>query len=243
VDHKPTIDEQRAFYDQWNVQHRSGGFEQIAPEIRDRGSRVLALLESMKLQRPRILEVGCGTGWLTEKLCALGEVTAIDLSPQAIEVARQRKVPAELIAGDFFDVQFARAPFDVVVCVETLFYVEDQPAFVAKLATLLRPGGTLALTAINKFVYERSKDVHLPQPGQIRNWIPVGALRKLLSGPFEIRAVTTIDPRGELGILRVVNAPKLDAALGGLIGAARLKRAKERLGLGGGVLVVARRRS
>ena len=54
----------------------------------------------------RVLEVGCGTGWLTEVLCDLGSVTAIDLSPRAIEIAQARGTDAKMIAGDFFQHDF-----------------------------------------------------------------------------------------------------------------------------------------
>lgn len=239
---KPTIDEQRAFYDQWNVQHRSGEYDQIAPEIRDRGGRAVEIVRSLGLTAPRILEVGCGTGWLTGKLCALGKVTAIDLSPQAIAVARQRNLPTELIAGDFFAVPFEEGSYDVLVCIETLFYVEDQPRFVAKMAALLKPRGHVVVTTINKFVYERSGDVHAAAAGQVRNWLTLKQIRELLSRQFDILSMSTMEPRGDRGILRLVNAPKVNALLGSVIPAEQIKRAKERLGLGGGVVVMARKR-
>lgn len=241
MNRKPSIDEQRAFYDQWNVAHRSGEFEQIAPEIRDRGAHAVELLRKMRLPTPTILEVGCGTGWLTGKLCELGTVTAIDLSPQAIVVANRRGLPARFLDGDFLEVPFAEASFDVIVCVETLFYIEDQPTFVDKLARLLKPRGALLITMINKFVYERSSDVHPPQPGQIRNWLSREEVRRLLSGHFQVEQMATLGPRGDRGILRYVNAPKVDAALGGLLSAGGWRRMKEQLGLGGGVVVVARK--
>jgi len=76
----PSIEAQRAFYDQWNAQARAGAYEEISREIRLRGERLAAILRELGMDHPRILEVGCGTGWLTEKLCELGRVTAIDLS-------------------------------------------------------------------------------------------------------------------------------------------------------------------
>jgi 2-polyprenyl-3-methyl-5-hydroxy-6-metoxy-1,4-benzoquinol methylase len=238
---KPTIEEQTAFYDRWNVEHRAGAFEEIPDGIRDRGVRVLDILRTLDLHAPRILEVGCGTGWLTEKLGAFGKVTAIDLSPSAIAVARTRNIDAELIAGDFYQHGFAASSFDIVVCVETLFYVEDQPRFVERVASLMKPGAHLILTTVNKFVYERSRDVRPVEPGQVRNWLSRRDLRRLLARRFELLSMTTVAPTGDLGILRLVNSYKINAVLLRLFSAENLRSAKERIGLGGGVVVVARK--
>jgi SAM-dependent methyltransferase len=237
------MEEQKAFYDRWNVQHRRGAFDEIADEIRDRGSRVLDILRALDLHEPRILEIGCGTGWLTEKLCEFGKVTAIDLSPQAIGVARERNIAAELIADDFFEHPFDEASFDITVCVETLFYVDDQPKFVARLTALLKAHGYLVATTINRFVYERSPDVRPAEPGQVRNWLSRKEIRRLLAQHFEILSMTTMAPTGEWGILRLVNSQKVNAVLGRVFSPERIRRVKERVGLGGGVIVLARKKA
>lgn len=128
----PSLQEQIRFYDRWNADSRAGVFDQIVPEIRRRGHIVVEHLRAAGLREPRILEVGCGTGWLSSKLVELGRVTAIDLSPKAIEIAQRRGIDASFIVGDFYEYEFAGASFDAVVCIETLFYVPDQQRFVAK---------------------------------------------------------------------------------------------------------------
>ena len=62
----PTIEEQRTYYDKWNTQCRRGRFDEIDREIRIRGLAACEILGRLNLNKPRILEVGCGTGWLTE---------------------------------------------------------------------------------------------------------------------------------------------------------------------------------
>jgi SAM-dependent methyltransferase len=237
----PTLDEQRAFYDEWHTKYRRGRFNEITAEIRLRGSKVINIVRALNLITPHILEVGCGTGWLTEKLCDLGAVTAIDLSPTAIAMARERKIAAEFIADDFYAYEFPPASFDVGVCVETLSYVTDQPRFVQKLASLIRSGGFLAVTTINKFVYERRRDILPPERGQIRKWLTKRELRKLLSPHFEILSMTTIEPVGNMGVLRLVNSYKVNALLNRLFSPERVKGAKERIGLGGGIVILGRK--
>jgi 2-polyprenyl-3-methyl-5-hydroxy-6-metoxy-1,4-benzoquinol methylase len=240
--HDPSIDEQIAYYDRWNSSHRSGEFDEIAEEIRMRGVRVLQRLKAMDLGRPSILEVGCGTGWLSEKLCELGSVTAIDLSPKAIEIAQRRGCDAEFIAGDFYAEEFGKAPYDVGVCIETLFYMHDQPRFVEKFASLLAPRAVVGITNINPFVYERSSDIPPPVTGQVRKWLDKSQLRALLEPHFSILSMETVEPRGDQGILRLTNSYKVNAILGRVFSPGAVKRAKEKLGLGGGIVIMARKR-
>ena len=217
---EPTIAQQIEYYDRWNADNRAGDLDAIEPEIRRRGLLVCEHLRRAGLSQPRILEVGCGTGWLSSKLVELGSLSAIDLSPKAIEIARQRHVQATFIADDFFAHDFGSEPFDAIVCIETLFYVPDQPRFVAKLAELLRPGGFLGLSCINKFVYERSSDIGAPKAGQVRRWLSKGEILALLRPQFDIRSVQSVEPRGDQGILRLVNSYKVNSMLGRVVGAA-----------------------
>jgi 2-polyprenyl-3-methyl-5-hydroxy-6-metoxy-1,4-benzoquinol methylase len=238
---EPTLQQQIEFYDRWNADYRAGDLDDIIPEIRRRGLVVCEHLARAGLARPRILEVGCGTGWLSRKLLELGPLTAIDLSPRAIEIARQRHPEPTFIAGDFYAHDFGSEPFDAIVCIETLFYVPDQPRFVAKLAQLLRPGGFLGMSCINKFVYERSSDIGAPQPGQVRHWLTKREILALLRPHFDVQSVETVEPRGDQGIMRLVNSYKLNAMATRAVGSERVRRCKEKWGFGGGIVFVARR--
>jgi 2-polyprenyl-3-methyl-5-hydroxy-6-metoxy-1,4-benzoquinol methylase len=61
-----------------------------------------------------------------------------------------------------------------------LAHVEDQVAFVDKIAELLRPGGYLMLATQNKFTLSRWSEVVPQAPGQIRKWVDAKELRRLL---------------------------------------------------------------
>src|SRR5208282_2807310 len=85
----PSFEEQIAYFDGWNARWRDKSFDELDEENRARGNAVLNALCSLSCSRPTIIEVGCGTGWLTERLSQFGIVTATDMSPQAIAIARQ----------------------------------------------------------------------------------------------------------------------------------------------------------
>jgi ubiquinone/menaquinone biosynthesis C-methylase UbiE len=96
-----------------------------------------------------VLEVGCGTGQLTEQLIDHGlTVTAIDIGPAMIDAARRRvgssTVHFEVVSFEDFDA--AGAAFDLVVSATAFHWVDPEVKFV-KAARLLRPAGWLALLA------------------------------------------------------------------------------------------------
>ncbi|HEX4619522.1 MAG TPA: bifunctional 2-polyprenyl-6-hydroxyphenol methylase/3-demethylubiquinol 3-O-methyltransferase UbiG, partial [Steroidobacteraceae bacterium] len=104
----------------------------------------------------RVLDVGCGGGLLAEALAARGgAVTGIDLAPGMIEVARLHAAEAGLAIdyrlADAAELA-AAAPgaFDVVTCMEMLEHVPEPGAMVATLAALVRPGGALIVSTLNR---------------------------------------------------------------------------------------------
>lgn len=96
-----------------------------------------------------VLEVGCGTGQLTELLCARGcDVTAIDVSGPMIEAAR-RRLDAGLVslcASSFEAFDATSRSFDLIVSADAMHWVDPDVRY-AKSARVLRPGGWLAVIA------------------------------------------------------------------------------------------------
>ena len=108
------------------------------------------------LNGQRVLDVGCGGGLLSEAMARRGaHVTGIDLSHDAIEVARQHARESG-VAVDYQQQDLALladdAPgsFDRVTCLEMLEHVPDPGAIVDACGRLLRPGGDLILSTINR---------------------------------------------------------------------------------------------
>lgn len=104
----------------------------------------------------RVLDVGCGGGLLAESLAQAGaSVTAIDLAPAMLEVARLHahesalSIDYQLCSAEQYAAR-GPAPFDVVTCMELIEHVPDPAALLAAIAALLRPGGDLFVSTINR---------------------------------------------------------------------------------------------
>ena len=118
--------------------------------------RTQFVAERVALAGKRVLDVGCGGGLLAESLARAGaQVTAIDLAPGMIEVARLHAADS----GLNIDYRLAAAEelarnrpqaFDVVTCMEMLEHVPQPAAMVATLAQLLVPGGALFASTLNR---------------------------------------------------------------------------------------------
>jgi SAM-dependent methyltransferase len=108
-----------------------------------------ALIDEVASLGPRILEIGPGTGHATRALVERGaQVTAVELGAQLAEIA-QRNVPAaHVVVADFETWEPDRAEFDAVVAF-TAFHWLDPATRYAKVARLLRPGGALAVVAVD----------------------------------------------------------------------------------------------
>jgi SAM-dependent methyltransferase len=130
-----------------------------------------------------VLEIGCGTGVHARLLAEAGaHVTAVDLTPTAIELTRKRLELHGLTAGvreaDAEHLPFADASFDFVWSWGVIHHSESTDAVVRELARVLRPGGMLAL-----MVYHRTSLTYWVQYQLIRG---VFGLRLLRERPDEI---------------------------------------------------------
>jgi len=240
----PPLEVQRAFWNEWDTKYRERSLEDLEPDSIRRGRLALRWTETLKLgSGATILEVGCANGWLCEHLVTFGAVTGTDIADEVIARAQTRHPNIRFLAGDFSTLVLPAASFDVVVCLETLGCVANQPAFLAHIADLLKPGGHLILTTQNRFVYERYDGVAPQNPGQLRHWLFWSELRRLLRPRYRILRHTTVAPASQRGMLRVVTSRKLDRILGPVIGAEHLDRVRETLGFGRSLAVLARRES
>jgi 2-polyprenyl-6-hydroxyphenyl methylase/3-demethylubiquinone-9 3-methyltransferase len=108
------------------------------------------------LRAARVADVGCGGGLLSEALARAGaSVTGIDLGPKVIDIARlhlhesnlqvdyRLQSSAELAALE-------PATFDAVCCMELIEHVPDPAALVRDLAAMLKPGGQLFMSTLNR---------------------------------------------------------------------------------------------
>lgn len=146
----------------------------------------------------RVLEVGCGTGKLTELLAARGlRVEAVDPGPNMVATARRRVGAAGAVdfrVGRFEDADIPRSSFDAVFSATAFHWLDPEVAW-QKAAAALVPGGLLALLTHTGLRDERAAPAEDAFAALLREHAPeVGArfrpsrdLATILAGAAERR--------------------------------------------------------
>jgi 2-polyprenyl-6-hydroxyphenyl methylase/3-demethylubiquinone-9 3-methyltransferase len=119
-------------------------------------ARLKYVLERCEISGAEVLDVGCGGGILAESLAAAGgAVTAIDIAPSVLDVARLHLLESGLQV-DYLETTVEELAntrteaFDVITCMEMLEHVPDPGSVVGALARLLKPGGQAFLSTLNR---------------------------------------------------------------------------------------------
>lgn len=128
------------------------GFEQPAWYLRKRSFNIRLRAEIAQeflggRRFQNILDIGCGDGSISVPLLKThNRLTLLDLSSTMLDIARSR-VRAELrpqmsaVNEPFMQASLPQAPFDLIISIGVLAYVEDTRGFVTRIASLLAPGG------------------------------------------------------------------------------------------------------
>lgn len=125
----------------------------------------------------RIIDIGCGGGLVAEPLARLGAaVTGIDPGEATIAAARAHAagqgLAIEYRASRIEDVAAAGETFDVVTCLEVVEHIPDVAAFLATAAKVVRPGGLLIASTINRSL--RSYALAIVAAEYVLGWLPRG---------------------------------------------------------------------
>ena len=135
----------------WDLESEFRPLHQINP-IR------LAWIESLApLKGQRVLDVGCGGGILADAMARKGaDVLGIDLATKALKVAQLHALEAQTEGVKYKEISAEAlaavqpASFDVVTCMEMLEHVPDPSSIVKACATLVKPGGHVFFSTINR---------------------------------------------------------------------------------------------
>jgi len=118
----------------------------------------LGWIESLcPIKERQALDVGCGGGILADSMARKGaQVLGIDLSTKALKVAQLHALEANTVGVDYREVSAEAlaaeqpAQFDVVTCMEMLEHVPDPASVVKACATLVKPGGWVFFSTLNR---------------------------------------------------------------------------------------------
>ena len=124
-----------------------------------------------------VLDIGCGGGLVSEPVARLGAtVTGIDPAPENIAAASAHAA-SQVLAIDYRacrveDLVAEGRTFDCVLCLEVVEHVPDVAAFLSECAKLVRPGGLMILSTINRTV--KAYALAIVGAEYILRWLPVG---------------------------------------------------------------------
>ncbi len=176
---------------------------------------ILNAINDLKLERPRICDFGCGAGWLTGILSTFGPTIGVDLSPKAVELARENYPTAQFACVDGTRWDFEPNVFDVVVSQEVIEHVEDKRAYLGVIRKALNVGGYLFLTTpnldvLNAIPPEERQSVWEIQPVELP--LSRTQLNEMLKqARFEVlQAGSVVTGCGKLGWQRLLNSYKLN---------------------------------
>ena len=237
----PSLELQKEHWKYWNFRPEHPYSDDCLRPLR-RGNMILGYLRSLGLERPTILDMGCGMGWFAARLARFGPTTGIDLCEEAIARAKSKFPQVTLMAGNVLRMTLPEKHFDVVVSQEVIAHVPDQSGYVERAARVLKPGGYLILTTPNPLVHKRVSWAPIP-PGHIEQWLSRRNLKCLLRPHFRVLRMTTAVPLGHRGFLRLVNSTKLNCLLEFLFSAKRVEAFKEWAGFGWTQIVLAQKTS
>ncbi|MEZ5909889.1 MAG: bifunctional 2-polyprenyl-6-hydroxyphenol methylase/3-demethylubiquinol 3-O-methyltransferase UbiG [Hyphomicrobiaceae bacterium] len=161
-----------------------------------------------------VLDIGCGGGLVSEPVARLGaKVTGLDPAEANIEAARRHAsdqgLDVSYLAATVEELALTGAKFDVVLCLEVVEHVPDVGAFLATCASLVRPGGLMVLSTINRTV--KAYALAIVGAEYVLRWLPVGTHQwERFVTPDELRRHVTSAGLAERETTGLVYNPLLD---------------------------------
>jgi 2-polyprenyl-3-methyl-5-hydroxy-6-metoxy-1,4-benzoquinol methylase len=236
------INSQKQFYNEY-WQNRTYDINNLRLQ---RCAAILEAISWLPVKEPKIMDLGCGTGWLTSILGHIGPTVGVDLSNTAVQEASQKYPYIQFIQADLLAWEDSpEKSFDIVVSQEVIEHFENPKKYIDLAYRLLKKDGTLILTTPNARTFnampEEQSKAWAVQP--IENWLTAHKLKNLLQASgFEITHITTVIPSyGIKGIYRLFASQRLKAALKKIRLEKMFLRLRLKLGLGLHLFVAAKK--
>lgn len=126
-----------------------------------------AIISAVPSGARRILDVGCGKGWVASHFCPRGvAVCSMDVSiTNPRRALKRNSFPNHsAVVADVFNLPFQENTFDVIIAAEVIEHVPDPQLFIQHLLATLRPGGVLLITTPFREKRQFSLCVHCNKP-------------------------------------------------------------------------------
>jgi methionine biosynthesis protein MetW len=199
----------------------------IAPLSRADMFRIVPVLKFVGRDKT-VLDIGCGNGCISELISRNNnEVYGVDISDNALEVARSRGIKASRLDIECEKLPFPDSRFDAVVCAEIIEHIFDTDGFLDEIKRVLKPGASLIITTPNlatlgrRLLLSLGMNPHIEvsldplASGHIRYFVKGTLVYLLQAHGFEVVAVTSdiVNFNGR-GSLYSAMIPKIFPTLG-----------------------------
>ena len=133
----------------------------------------------------RVVDAGCGEGYGAALLRTVAtDVVAVDYDPAVVAHVRRHYPAVAAVRGDLQRLPLADGAAEVVVTLQTIEHLHDQPGFVAECARVLRPAGTFVVSTPNRLTFSPGRDTPL-NPFHTRE-LDAAELAELLAPHFTV---------------------------------------------------------
>lgn len=152
------------FFNKWAKTYDLGIFQ-----FWMRGFQKPALKIIDTTNKPKILDISCGTGELLLKLKDKAELTGGDISEEMLKVAR-KKLPQQVLLkkADVHDLPFETGTFDYVITTEAFHHYADQKKALSEMKRVTKKGGKVLVIDINFFLAPLHRLFEKLEPGCIK---------------------------------------------------------------------------
>ncbi len=149
-----------------------------------------------------VLDVGCGTGVLFPYYLErnVKSITAVDLSPEMVKIAKSKFPQAEIICDDAESISFDRQ-FDVIMIYNAFPHFPNPNALIENLSKALKPNGRISIA--HGMSKKELDEIHMKSAGKVSNILPeCEELKKMLEPYFNVDIMISNDKMYQVSAIK-----------------------------------------